>query len=175
MEIYYKGELLGYIEANPVQDTFPWYAGRVVPTEAMDKYLEFLGWYEGVCEFPYHPFEQEVYEYYNCDDAQYPRDDEERYKKSDLFSYVQFLKALQAGFRDGNSSAVIQECLENERWDIQEWVERWQSQPYDAEQFAAYIEFLDYRNWKVIDDGQEVAWLPYPPEFSVKTMAIFWR
>ena len=179
MEIYFKGELLGYVEADRLQDAFPWSTGYVVPTAAMEKYLEFFVWYEEAeIEFDYAPFREEAYEYAQGDDAQYPRDDEERYRRSELYEYTEALKRLHRSFRERDAAAV-ERMIGGGGWGLEQWTERW-SAPEEAggcdeRRFAAYLEFLNYRNWLVSDGEQEVPWLPYPPNFNTRDMSIAWR
>ncbi len=175
IEIAYKGEWLGHIEPDPIQDAFPWYQGTLIPTAAFAAYRQFFAWYEGDFDQPYHPFDEEVYEYFKRDDSQYPRDDEQRYRMSDLYGYVEFLKCLQQAFHSDNDAAVIAKLRAEGAWDIEDWVARWESDGYDDAAFAAYLEFLDYRNWKITADGQEVPWFPYPPNVNADDLRIAWR
>lgn len=175
MEIYFKGKLLGCIEADALQDSFPWCTGRVIPTEQLTPYLEFSRWYDGLCEFPYEPFDPEVDEELGHDEARYPRDDEARYRQSDLYAYVEFLKSLQACFRTGGEAAALQALAEAGEWDIERWLELWRAGHYDDSRLSAYLEFLDYRNWKITNGGVEVPWFSYPPALDAETLTIAWR
>lgn len=51
LEIFYKGALLGHIEPDPVQNSFPWYQGTFVPTTVFEAYRQFFAWYEDVSSF----------------------------------------------------------------------------------------------------------------------------
>lgn len=175
IEIYFKGELLGRIEADALQDAFPWYTGRVVPTEKLTLYQEFFRWYSGRCEFPYEPFDPDLYEEMGRDDGRYPRDNEARYRQSDLYAYTEFLRLLQACFRAGGQAPALQTLTEADAWDTGRWLELWHAGRYDDAQFSAYLEFLDYRNWKITDGDVEVPWFSYPPAIDAETLFIAWR
>jgi hypothetical protein len=86
--------------------------------------------------------------------AGYPREVDARYRQSDLYQR----------FRAGDLEAVSRIIREG-GWHLEHWPTRWQANGAKRK-FAAYLEFLDNRNWKITEAGQEIPWLPYPPIFN---------
>lgn len=144
----FEGRAVAGLILDPVQDSFPWYEGRLIEGPALAGVRSFVERYHAAdLEFdlaPYHP-------------------DEGAYEDSELFEYVQTIashRRQRVSFDDADDS--------------QAWLLPWRDASDD--ELDRYLEFLDWRRWQALyRSGAIERGIALPPRLDLTALRYAYR
>lgn len=145
--VAYDDEHIATIVLNGLQDTYPWYVGRIVDGPAMSRWQDLVEVFaQADLEFDYCPHHP----------------DEGPYDDTDLADYVAELAVYR------------QRRLSGERPDGDDRAQHWGR--LDDERLAVLAEFVDFRRWKAVTvHGEIVEGVPLPPNLDLSTRRFAYR